>query len=160
MKLYVKQKIFSLTDAFVIKDANENDYYIGKRKFFSFGVNIDVYNRNDTIVANIQQKLFSFLPQYDINITNGTSFTVVKKFDFFKSEFQFKGIDLRIDGDFFSHNFTLYNGNQRIMEVSKQWLSWGDTYELDIIADEYELLCICAVIVIDMVLHNNSGNNN
>jgi uncharacterized protein YxjI len=159
MKLYIKQKVFSLTDTFVIKDANENDYYIGRRKFFSFGANIDVYNRNDDIVANIQQKLFSLLPQYDINISNGESFTVVKKFDFFKSDFIFKGIDLSIEGDFFSHNFTLYNGNQEIMTVSKQWLSWGDTYELDIVSDENEILCICAVIVIDMVLHNDSNNS-
>ena len=53
------------------------------------------------------------------------------------------------EGDMLGWNYEVYSGKRTVMHVSKQWLSWGDTYTIDIVDDRDELEGIMLVIAID-----------
>ena len=44
MKLYIKQKVFSIKDKFTIKDEEGNDKYFVEGKILSLGKKFHVYN--------------------------------------------------------------------------------------------------------------------
>ena len=43
------------------------------------------------------------------------------------------------------------------MTISKGWMTWGDSYELDIADPADEIVALAVVITIDCVTESNSG---
>ena len=43
------------------------------------------------------------------------------------------------------------------MTISKEWMTWGDSYELNIANPADEILALAVVITIDCVMESNSG---
>ena len=62
------------------------------------------------------------------------------------------------DGDFLSWNYSVTAGSRLVADIAKQFLSWGDTYTLDISDPGDEIMALMLVIAIDAV--NCSQNNN
>ena len=63
-----------------------------------------------------------------------------------------------VDGDFLDWEYDVFSGNRPIIHISKQWLSWGDTYIIDIENPEDELMGLMLVLAIDAA--NCDHNNN
>lgn len=55
----------------------------------------------------------------------------------------------RVEGDFLGWDYDVYNGCSSIIHISKQLLSWGDTYAIDINDPADELDGLMLVIAID-----------
>ena len=51
MKLYIKEKVFSWTDRFTVRDEQGNDKYYVEGEFFSWGKKLHVYDLHDREVA-------------------------------------------------------------------------------------------------------------
>ncbi|HNW90269.1 MAG TPA: LURP-one-related family protein [Bacteroidales bacterium] len=66
MKYIIKQKVWSLTDRFSIKDEQENDRFFVNSKYFSLGNNLTLEDAGGYQLFHIKQKLFKFLPVYEI----------------------------------------------------------------------------------------------
>ena len=92
MKLYIKQKVFSWSDRFTVKDSYGADRYYVEGELFSWGKKLHVYDMAGNEVAFIQQKVFSFLPRYFVYV-NGveTPFEIVKVADSTYVDFSIKG---------------------------------------------------------------------
>jgi len=80
----------------------------------------------------------------------------VKEFTVFKQSYRIEGLPWRMDGDLWAHEYSLYNGDQQVMQMSKKWISWGDSYELDIADPQNELLCLCVTLAVDCALDQQS----
>lgn len=52
----------------------------------------------------------------------------------------------------FDHQYTISENGKEVEEVSKQWLSFGDTYELKVLSDTDEVNALAVVLVIDACL--------
>ena len=48
MKLYIKQKVFSITDKFTVKDETEQDKYFVEGEFFTLGKKLHIKDMNGT----------------------------------------------------------------------------------------------------------------
>lgn len=68
MKLYIRQKVFSLTHRFTIKDETGIDRYTVEGEPFSFRHRMRLYNQQGQEVAFIQRRPWSFLPRFDVYI--------------------------------------------------------------------------------------------
>ena len=86
MKLYIKQKVFSWTDKFYVKDINGQDRYYVEGELFSWGKKLHVYDMNGNEAAFIQQKTFSFMPTYFVFVNVRQVAEIVKEFTFFTRE--------------------------------------------------------------------------
>ena len=157
MKLYIKQKVFSWNDRFTVKDIHgENRYYV-EGELFSWGKKLHVYDMAGNEVAFIQQKVFSFLPRYFVYV-NGTEVAeIVKDFTFFFPRYSIAGLGWDIEGSFMAHDYQITQNGRPIMTISKEWMTWGDSYELDIADSRDEIVALAVVLTIDCVTESSGG---
>jgi len=152
MKLYIKQKVFSWGDKFRVYDESGRDIYCVEGEVFSLGKKLHILDNNRRELLFIHQKLLSFLPRYLI-AQNGVDVAEVRKeFSLFHPVFTVEGPGWNVEGDFFHHEYAIDNGRGTVATISKQWFTWGDTYEIDIMPGQDELLVLCVVLAIDAVL--------
>lgn len=157
-KLYMKQKVFSIKDSFTVKDENENDKYKVEGKVFSLGKKLTIYDAEGKDVAYIQQKLLSFFPKFHVFV-NGELITEIKKGFGFRDNFTIGGLGWRAQGDYFAHNYVIFDDQKVVASVSKKWISWGDSYELDINEGYDEAMVLAVILAVDAVNEQKSNDN-
>ena len=160
MKLYMKQKVFSWADTFTVKDSMGEDKYFIKGEVFSWGKKLHVYDRSGREVAFVRQKLWTFLPRYMVSV-NGTDVAeIVKEFTFLRPKYSIIGPGWEVDGSFWEHDYEVTENGRPIVSIRKEWMTWGDTYELDITDTGNEVMALAVVLAIDCVLDAQQNANN
>ncbi len=158
MKLYIKQKVFSWGDKFRVTDENEAEHYSVQGKVFSVGKKLFVYDTFGQERAYIHQKVFSLMPKFYVSQNGVDVAEVKKKFSFLKPVYEISGPGWKVQGNFFEHDYNVTDENGApVVTVRKKWLSWGDTYELDIAPAADELMAVCVVLCIDAVLASQNN---
>lgn len=152
MDLYIKQHVFTWGDKFSVYDNNGNERYHVQGEVFTFGKKLHVLNLNGYELAYIHEKVLSWLPKYYISRNGQDIAEVVKKFTFICSEYAVNGFGWVVKGDFFSHEYEIYSGNQCIVTVSKKWFTWGDAYQISIAPGVDEINVLAVVLIIDACL--------
>ena len=157
MKLFIKEKVFSLSDKFFVMDEYGDEKYIVEGEIFSWGKKLHVYDMRGNEVAFIQQKVFSFLPRYFVYVGDEQVAEIVKEFTFFFPKYSIEGLGWDINGQFMAHDYEITQGGRPIVTIRKEWMTWGDTYELDIANPDDEIIALAVVLTIDAVMASNSG---
>ena len=157
MKLYIKEKVFSWGDKFTVKDAYGEDKYIVEGEVFTFGKKLHVYDRSGREVAFIKQEVWSFLPRYYVFCGDRQIAEIKKEFTFLFPKYTIEGLGWEIDGSFMAHDYQITKRDRKIVTISKEWMTWGDSYELDIADPADELVALAVVIAIDCVTEANSA---
>lgn len=152
MKLYIKQKVFSWRDKFTVKDEAGNDRYFVEGELFSWGKKLHVTDLGGNEVAFIQQKVFSLLPRYFVYVGGEEIAEIVKEFSILRPKYSIEGLGWDINGDFWSHNYMITKNGNPIVTISKEWMTWGDSYELDIADPDDETVALAVVLTIDCVM--------
>lgn len=152
MKLYMKQKVFSWRDKFTVKDESGIDRYQVEGEFLSLGKRLHVLNESNVEVALIRQKLLAWMPQFFVEIDGREICKIVKRLTLLRPKYELEGLSWHVEGDILSHEYMVYDGSRAVMGLSKHWLTWGDSYELDIADQKDELLCLSIALAIDAVL--------
>lgn len=161
MKFYIKQKVFSLKDKFTIMDEAQNVRYEVKGKFMSIKNKLELADKDGVTLLRSERKVFSFMPTYYIYDSRNQELAMVKRIFGFKPKFNLRVLhnDYYVDGSFYGHSFGVYdNRNNLVASISKKYISWGDTYEIDV-QDENNLeVLLFMVIIIDQVVHEKKNN--
>jgi len=157
VKLFIKQKVFTLVPEFTVKDEFGNDRWFVKGKFLSFEREHIIYNMHGQPVARIHRELFRILSRYHLEVNGQKIAEIVREFSFFKPRYHIEGSNLRVEGDWLAHEYTIFEHDRPIMQISKQWFSWGDSYMLDIPNPQHELLALGLVLAIDICLSQQHG---
>ena len=152
MRLYMKQKVFSMKDRFTIKNEAGEDVYTVEGKFISLGKKLHILDPNGEEVAFVKQELLTFLPKFTVLQHDEPVAQIQKKMSFLKPKYIVTGLDWTIEGDVFGHDYTVFAGEQAIVSIHKKWMSWGDTFELDVAEDADPTLTVAVVLAIDAVL--------
>ena len=157
MKLYIKEKVFSWGDKFTVKDAYGEDKYIVEGEVFTFGKKLHVYDRSGREVAFIKQEVWSFLPRYYVFCGDRQIAEIKKEFTFLFPRYTIDGLGWEIDGSFMAHDYQITKQGRKIVTISKEWMTWGDSYELDISDPADEIVALAVVITIDCVTETSSA---
>ena len=157
MKLYIKQKVFSWSDRFTVKDSYGADRYYVEGELFSWGKKLHVYDMAGNEVAFIQQKVFSFLPRYFVYVNGEEIAEIVKEFTFLLPRYSIEGLGWDIEGSFIAHDYEITQDGRPIVTITKEWMTWGDSYELDITDSRDEIVALAVVLTIDAVTESKSG---
>lgn len=157
MKLYIKQKVFSWGDKFTVKDGAGIDRYFVEGEVFSFGKKLHVYTCQGQEVAYIEQKLFTWMPRYTVYLDGHQVAQVVREFSFFRPRYRIEGLGWNVDGEFWEHEYEITRGGQLIAAIHKEWMTWGDSYELDIVDPGNELPALSIILAIDAVMDNQNN---
>lgn len=150
MELLIKQRVFSWTDSYDVYDESGTAKYFVKAELFSFGHQIHIYDkRTGAELGSIHQKLLTLMPTFEIVTGGRTVGTIRKKFTFFSENYDvdYRGWD--VEGDFLGWDYQVYEHGREVMSITKEWLSWGDTYRLSFRSGADELAGLLLVIAID-----------
>ncbi len=159
MKFYIKQKVFSFRDRFTVKDESGADVFAIKGENFSFGKVLHICNMHEEKLLTVRQRLFSFMPRYEIERNGNVIAEIAKQFTFFKPSYTIEGTPFTVDGDFFDHDYDIRRGGSIVAHIYKEWFSWGDSFVVDIYdsAGVDPLLLLAISIVIDCVMDANNN---
>ncbi len=149
MKLLIKQRVFSWTDSYDVYDEQENPKYFVKAEFFTLGHQIHVYDRNEQEVGAVREQWPALLPVFDVDAKGEALGRIQKKFSFFVPKYDLDYRGWRVEGDFLGWDYDVLEGCSRVAHISKQLLSWGDTYVIEFSNPADELMCLLLVIAID-----------
>lgn len=56
-----------------------------------------------------------------------------------------------------AHEYQITQHGRPIVTIAKEWMTWGDSYELDIRDPKDEIVALAVVLTIDCVMESNSG---
>lgn len=152
MKLFIKQKVFSWKDKFTVKDETGADRYFVEGEIFSFGKKLHVYDAHQTERIFLQQKVWSFLPRFFVFVDGLQVAEIVKEFTFLKQKYSVLGLNWEVNGNFWAHDYEILNQGHVVVTIKKEWLTWGDTYVLDIGDARDEINALAVVLAIDAVM--------
>ena len=152
MRLLIKQRVFSWSDTYDVYDQGGEARYYVKAELFSLGHQIHVYDkRSDREIGSIHQKLFTFLPQFEIVIDGRTVGTIRREFSFFIPHYHVDFRDWEVEGDMLGWDYRACRGGQQVLTVSKELFHWGDTYVLEYSNAADEIPGLLLTIAIDAV---------
>ena len=157
MKLYIKQKVFSWGDKFTVKDAYGNDKYIVEGEIFTWGKKLHVYDMAGYEVAFIKQEIWSWMPRYYVFCDGLQVAEIRKEFTFLFPKYSIDGLGWEIDGSFLAHDYQITKSGRQIVSIRKEWMTWGDSYELDIENPEDEIIALAVVLTIDCVMQSSAN---
>ena len=132
MKLYMKQKVFSLKQDFNIYDHNQTPLFRISGKLFSLGRQLRIYDAlTDEELAYVKETPFRLLTQLKIYRDNDYVATIQQKLTFFKTKMAIQDLGWTIEGDFLDWHYVIKDADhQTIAEVEAKLLSWSDTFEI------------------------------
>ncbi|WP_407272717.1 LURP-one-related/scramblase family protein [Radiobacillus sp. PE A8.2] len=150
-QLYIKQKVFSLSGKFTVKDQQENDAYYVEGSFMQVPKIFSILDAARNEVGLITKKVFSFLPTFFVEVNGQEVLKIKKEFSFLKARYSIDAAGIEVQGNWWDMDFQIVQHGEVIGQVSKEWFTWGDSYKVQVFQDEQEQVIIAIVIAIDCV---------
>jgi uncharacterized protein YxjI len=154
----MREKMFSLGDDFVIRDADGNDRFYVDGKMFSIGDKLSFQDMRGNELAFIREKMLSWGPSYVIEYAGGSATVKKHLFTFFRCAFTVDvpgPDDLEATGSLLDHEYEFQRRGRTVATVSKKWFSFTDSYGIDIQGGENDVLILASAVVIDLCCHGD-----
>jgi len=155
MKYYIKQKGFSIGDRFDIKNEYGYDCFYVQGEVFSFGKKLHMYYSNGVEAAFIKRRVFTFLPKYEVYVNGRLAMEIIKEFTMFRQCYSIRALGWQVTGDFFAHEYVINRAEQSVAHISKQWFTWGDSYQINILSGVFDIYVLAVVLTIDITMSQN-----
>lgn len=149
MKLLFKQRFFSWFDSYDIYDENGNTMFVVEGKL-SWGHLFKIYDANKNEIGCIKEKIWTWLPIFEIYIGDAYVGCIKKEFTFFKPKFNIDYNGWHIEGNWVEWDYTIFNSaGQSIADISKEIWNWTDTYVIDVQNPQDIVSVLMLVLTID-----------
>lgn len=152
-KLYIKQKVFKITDHYPVLDEEGNEVYYVDQDFKLIGNRITVTKNGGAKSFVLEKRLMTLMPKYDVTFSDGKSFFIKQNLTFFKKDIDLfsEDYDLKLVGNLWDLNFDVENNGQVVGHIDKEFMSWGDTYEITVYDKAFEEELLALLIVVDAI---------
>ena len=149
MKLLFKQRMFSWFDSYDVYDEAGNTVYTVKGEL-SWGHLLKIYDAKGFEVASVSEKVFSFLPRFEMYFGKNYVGCIKKEFSFFKPKFTIDYNGWQVEGDWFEWDYSILGSSgHKLATVSKEIFNWTDTYTIDVVNENDTLFALMLVLAID-----------
>ena len=149
MRLLFKERLFSWLDSYDIYDDAGNTVFVVKGAL-AWGHLLRIYDARGNEVGYIREKMFSFLPKFEMYVGDRYAGCISKEFSFFKPKFNIDYNGWHVDGDWFEWDYAVLDSVGRsVASVSKELWNWTDTYAIDVCDPHDSLYALMLVLAID-----------
>ena len=148
MRLLFKQRIFTWFDSYDIYDENQQPVFTVEGQFY-WGHCLHILDRGGYHVGTVQEKVFSWLPSFEIYEGETYMGRITKEFSFFKPSFSLDFKGWTIDGDWFEWDYQIMDGSRVVATITKELFHWADTYVIDVENSADALYVLMVVLAID-----------
>lgn len=156
MRFSIKERVWSLPEAFVVRDDAGNAVFEILGKFFHIGddlVMVDSPARREMI--HIRQHVLSLMPLYEIYGNGHLLASVHEQIRLFGEGFKIEAGDgsiLHVNGDIWGWNFSITDDTGHLLaQIGRQFSIFRDSYAIDVAQGVDAPFMVALVIVIDMV---------
>ena len=149
MKLLFKQRMFSWFDSYDIYDEAGNTVFTVKGQL-AWGHCFKIFDAAGNDVGEVRQRIFTFMPKFEIYRGDRYLGCISKEFTFFKPKYNIDFNGWYVEGSFMEWDYCVYssNGNE-VASVSKEIWNWTDTYSIDVNDPDDALNALMLVLAID-----------
>lgn len=148
MRLYFKQRFFSWLDSYDIYDESGNTAFTVEGKL-SWGHCLHVNDCDGVHIGTLQEKIFTFLPQFELYVGEEYIGRIRKEFSFFKPQFTIECNGWTVDGDWMEWDYGIWDGQRQVAAIRKELFHLTDTYVIDVAQPDDALLALMVVLAID-----------
>ena len=162
MRYVMKQELFSFKDDFHIQDKDGQDRFLVVAKVLTLGNKLSFRDLAGNELCFIKQTGPSPVPEFELYKDDKLWARVEKEITFFHIVFDVAewgpgAADLQIDGDFAAHQYKITRGLRHVADVSKKYFGLVDTYSVDIVDGEDDVLILALTVVIEMAAYHAAG---
>jgi len=149
MKLLFKQRFFTWFDSYDIYDESGATLFTVEGQL-GWGHTLHINDARGEHIATLKQRLFTFLPKFDLYIGEDLVGTITKDFTFFAPAFDVDFNNWRVEGQFMEWDYDILDkfGGQ-VASISKELFNWTDTYVIDVADPDDALYALMVVLAID-----------
>lgn len=149
MKLLFKQRLFSWLDSYdIYNDAGETVYTVKGQ--LAWGHCLKIFDANNLYVGRVQQRVFSFMPKFEIYLGEQYVGCISREFTLFRPRYHIDCNGWYIEGDLFEWDYRVLGPDGRcVATVSKEFFNWTDTYSIDVVDPRDALYALMLVLAID-----------
>lgn len=160
-KLYLRQKIFKITDHYPILNSDEQVEYYVDQDFKFVGLTVHVSDPNRHHLFTVNRKIISLLPKHWVDFADGSSLWLHSRFKLFGTKIDIEPYDLgfTVEGDFFSLNYEVKRFGETVATINRPFFSWSDRYELTILDESLQDLIVAIVITVDAIKDASENNH-
>ncbi|MGX7125638.1 LURP-one-related/scramblase family protein [Enterococcus viikkiensis] len=158
-KLYIKQKVFSIGEKYTVMNENQEPRYYVKGSFLKIPKTFTIEDEQSREISKITKKVISLLPKFFVEMNGKEAIEISKHLTFLKAKYAISAEGLTVDGNWWDMDFEVSQHGQKVAEINKRWISWGDTYEISIFDEALEELIISLVIAIDCVKADEAASS-
>jgi len=135
--LHVDGKVLTLHDTLIVRDLQGTEVARVQRQLISLRPTYHI-TRQGQELAEVRKKLISpFVDRYTIDIPGPD--------------------DLNVTGSLLEHEYAIEKGNRVVATVSKRWISLTETYGVEIVPGEDDLVILASVLAIDLAEDRERG---
>lgn len=145
MQLLFRQRLFSWLDSYDIYDETGRTVYTVEGQL-SLGHCLHILDSEGRHVATVQQKLFTFLPRFELFLGEQLLGCIQKEWSFLHPRFSLDFNGWSVSGNFTEWNYTISQRGRSVAVISKQLWHLTDTYHIDV-ADPRDALCALMVVL-------------
>jgi uncharacterized protein YxjI len=129
----VDGKALRIQETLVFEDPQGNDLLTIKEKLIKIRDTM-IIERNGQPYATIKKALITILREkYSVETPSG---------------------ELEVKGNIVDHEYKFERGGHKVAEVSKKWFRVRDTYAVDVMPGEDDILFLAAAVAIDQMSHD------
>lgn len=149
MKLLFKQRFFSWFDSYDIYNESSETVYTVKGQL-SWGHCLKIYDAMEHEVGTVKERIFTFLPKFEMYLGEQYVGCISKEFSFFKPKYDIDCNGWYIEGDFWEWDYRIIDADDhQVATVSKELFNWTDTYAIDVYDPRDALYALMLVLAID-----------
>jgi uncharacterized protein YxjI len=154
MMYLIRERLVALGEDSDITDEQDRPVFHVDGKVLTLRDRLVIRDTDGREVAQVHRRLVALRPTYEVTIAGQDVAEVRKRlFSPFGDRFTIDvpgPDDLEMRGDLLDHEFTIQRGGQTVATISKRWLSFRDTYAVDIAPGQDDLLILAAVLALDL----------
>lgn len=149
MKLIFKQRLFSWLDSYDVYDESGRVLFSVQGRF-GWGHRLHVMDPAGNHIATLQERVFSFLPRFELYVGEQYVGNIRKELTFFRPRFTVDCNGWDVQGEIFEWDYCIVDPRgMTVARVTKELLRLTDTYVIDVQNPQNALLVLLVVLAID-----------
>jgi len=158
----IRQNLISIGDDFWIENEEGKKVFKVDGKVLRIRKTLVFEDVNGKKLAQIQERLLTIKDTMVIEDANGKDIATVKKalLTPLRDKWNVKvkdGADLVVQGNIFDFEYNIKAGGTKVAEISKKIFRLTDTYGVEVVDGQNDILILAIAVAVDMMAHNGEG---
>ncbi len=154
----MRQKMVSIGDDFWIENEQGEEVFKVDGKALRIKDTLIFEDQLGLELCRIEERLLKIKNTMDIASPDGKRMSTVKKklISPFRDRWDIEitdGPDLNVKGNILDHEYEIKDGRTEVARISKKWFHLRDTYGVEIMPDQNDVLILAVTVALDNMAH-------